>query len=398
MTPPKHAAMAAICLATACAHDTNGEIRRETTPEVVTVAPDGERDSPPARAEAQPLSEAAGRGIAWLVEHQLPSGAWGQGDETVAPGAEPTEVGNLADTCVATLALVRSGSTPSAGPHRESVRRGVEFVLGSIERSDAESLWVTEVRGTRVQMKIGQYVDTFASLNLLNELRGDMANREEEGRLDRALAKLRSKIERNQGSDGTWAQEGWAPTLSQALAARGLNLEAQAGAPVDRAVLERVEQQARRRFDPASRSFAPPSPGAAGVDLYDVAGTASTLHQSAMSQKTDKQAQPDIEAQAADASRALAGRLEDPAFVQGFGSNGGEEFLSYMLIAETLSVRGGSDYDRFHGAMNTLLAGVQNGDGSWSGHHCITGRTFCTATAILVLLSDRVSQGERAST
>ncbi len=25
-------------------------------------------------------------------------------------------------------------------------------------------------------------------------------------------------------------------------------------------------------------------------------------------------------------------RLDDPAFIQGFGNNGGEEFLSYMLV------------------------------------------------------------------
>ena len=31
----------------------------------------------------------------------------------------------------------------------------------------------------------------------------------------------------------------------------------------------------------------------------------------------------------------------------------------------------------------------QNGDGSWTGHHCITGRTFCTAAALLVLMADR---------
>ena len=28
-------------------------------------------------------------------------------------------------------------------------------------------------------------------------------------------------------------------------------------------------------------------------------------------------------------------------------------------------------------------------DGSWAGNHCITGRTFCTATALLVLMGDR---------
>src|SRR6185295_3134500 len=99
------------------------------------------------------------RGISWLIEHQLPSGGWGQGDEsqTMGSGSELRDVGNVADTCMATLALIRSGSTPRQGPHRESVRRGAEFVIASIEHADEDSLYVTEVRGTRVQSKIGQY-------------------------------------------------------------------------------------------------------------------------------------------------------------------------------------------------------------------------------------------------
>jgi hypothetical protein len=39
--------------------------------------------------------------------------------------------------------------------------------------------------------------------------------------------------------------------------------------------------------------------------------------------------------------------------------------------------------------MTQNLDRIQNGDGSWSGHHCITGRTFCTSTALLVLMADR---------
>ena len=37
---------------------------------------------------------------------------------------------------------------------------------------------------------------------------------------------------------------------------------------------------------------------------------------------------------------------------------------------------------------------IQNADGSWSGHHCITGRTFCTAAALLVLVVDRAPRPE----
>jgi hypothetical protein len=31
------------------------------------------------------------------------------------------------------------------------------------------------------------------------------------------------------------------------------------------------------------------------------------------------------------------------------------------------------------------LIRIQNADGSWSGHHCITARTFCTAAALMTL-------------
>ncbi len=39
--------------------------------------------------------------------------------------------------------------------------------------------------------------------------------------------------------------------------------------------------------------------------------------------------------------------------------------------------------------MTANLERVQNQDGSWSGQHCITGRSFGTSTALLVLMADR---------
>src|SRR5688572_11685096 len=89
------------------------------------------------------------------------------------------------------------------------------------------------------------------------------------------------------------------------------------------------------------------------------------------------------------AQQSLLGRLKDPSFVSGFGSNGGEEFLSYMLVSESLVVKGGADWDKWDTAMTANLSRVQNGDGSWTGHHCITGRTFVTSSALLVLMADR---------
>jgi hypothetical protein len=93
--------------------------------------------------------------------------------------------------------------------------------------------------------------------------------------------------------------------------------------------------------------------------------------------------------QAEAAETALVGRLGDDAFVRGFGNNGGEEFLSYMLIAESLVVKGGAEWTKWDQQVTALVNQVQNDDGSWTGHHCITGRTFCTAAALLVLMADR---------
>jgi len=89
------------------------------------------------------------------------------------------------------------------------------------------------------------------------------------------------------------------------------------------------------------------------------------------------------------AVEATVKNLNDASFLKGFGSNGGEEFLSYLNISETLVVKGDKDWLSWDKKMAENLTRVQNKDGSWSGDHCITGRTFCSATALLVLMADR---------
>ncbi len=85
----------------------------------------------------------------------------------------------------------------------------------------------------------------------------------------------------------------------------------------------------------------------------------------------------------------MIARLDDKQFIAGFGSNGGEEFLSYLNIGESLVVKGDKTWKSWDKSITENLNRVQNSDGSWSGHHCITGRTFCTSAALLVLMVDR---------
>ena len=88
-------------------------------------------------------------------------------------------------------------------------------------------------------------------------------------------------------------------------------------------------------------------------------------------------------------NEATTKMLDDDRIWTGFGNNGGEEFLSYMMTSESLVIAGGDAWDRWHGRLVNLFGSFQNGNGSWSGHHCITSPVFCTAAVILALTADR---------
>lgn len=376
--------------------------------------------------KAKAISKTIEKGLGWLAAHQLSGGGWGQGDE--APGMghgmdKLRDAANVADSSMALLAFIRAGHTPNHGAHRDVVQKGLEYVLAEVESADTDSLYVSSVRGTRVQAKIGPYADTFAALMVLSEARGTMRDGPANARLDAALKKVVKKIEKNQRQDGTWDGQGWAPVLSQAMAAKGMNRAAQNGIAVSEVVLDRLEDQAHSQVNLQTKTFA--ADAAAGVGLYGGAAATAAARDTATTRKAKAESMkaqaakagggnehkaPDAPTKAeiaaaearADASGKAAAKVEDAlianlsndSFIAGFGNNGGEEFLSYMMISESLVAKGGDEWARWDAAITQLVNKVQNEDGSWTGHHCITGRTFCTAAALLVLMGDRTPAPE----
>ena len=71
--------------------------------------------------------------------------------------------------------------------------------------------------------------------------------------------------------------------------------------------------------------------------------------------------------------------------LNGFGNNGGEEFLSFLQTGESLLVNKDKDWKNWYDDMSGRILKIQNKDGSWNGHHCITSPVFCTATSLLLL-------------
>ena len=105
----------------------------------------------------------------------------------------------------------------------------------AIEKSDKESLYVTDVRNTQLQVKIGPYVDTFLAQLVMAELKGKMQEDQSEKRLLAAFDKTMAKIAKHQKADGNFDKnDAWASTLSMALCSKGINRAAQRGFAVPR--------------------------------------------------------------------------------------------------------------------------------------------------------------------
>ena len=380
--------------------------------------------------------EAVRTGLEYLLKQQQSDGGWGQGggwrqnngkSGGRVEGANVEDPPDLGNTCVSLVTLLRAGESPAEGAHREAARRAFEFICRQVEQADEKSLYTTAVRDTQMQVKIGTYVDTFLAGWALSELKGRVGDEAAEKRRAAALDKVVAKIERNQKDDGSFAEnKGWAAVLSQGLCSKALNSAARSGAKVSNKALDKDQQQNLAGLDVAKGDFsaagAASEPSSAGVSLYREAAKLGGLRaktQSNVARKAEAEkkiadpsapaperasAQADLKQFADDehasdvAQKAVAGKLADSRYVAGFGNNGGEEFLSYLNLGESLRERGGKEWDAWKEKMQTTLCTAQNSDGSWAGNHCITGRTFCTSAALLTLLIERAPAGAAIGT
>ena len=338
-----------------------------------------------------PVSTAVDKGARWLASVQGADGGWGQ-DGGAASSARPGErlesSGNdVANTAVAALALLQAGRQ-----YEPQVERALAFVLQRIEASPADGLAITDRQGTQIQRKLGPYIDTFLSSMLMSQIDGRASTPALNARVRKALQKTVAKIEKHQQSDGSWnIAGGWAPVLGTSMASRSLFEAQNKGVAVDAAVLKRAENYTVSALGapppaaarvaaggrPVAASSAAPAE-AAGVALYQSAQALEQLSRTAADR-----------VQNAKQISAIQCQLANAAFVGGYGSMGGEEFFSYLNISDSMKRVGGDAWSKWHGDITQKILGLQNSDGTWAGHHCITGRVAMTSAAILNLTVDR---------
>jgi len=351
------------------------------------------------------------RGLLWIIKAQNANGGWGAGSHSRQDIIDPHAVeADPATTAVVSMALLRSGASLKEGPHVKQLQNGLEFLLRSVENSEDENLNITTLTGTQIQTKLGQNIDVILTAqflsNVLDYATDDKVLYE---RIKKNLNSCVSKIQRAQDANGNIAGAGWAGVLQSSFAANALETAQAKGAEVDNELLERSREAQKSNYNTKTGDVN--TDMGAGVMLYSVSGSvrASAKEARLVEEEFEKakregklMANAPVSAEnlqkigfdktdamkystAYEVYQSAKEKAQRDDVMDGFGSNGGEEFLSYLQTGESMVIGKDDGWQKWYDNISGRMLKIQNNDGSWNGHHCITSPVFCTATSLLIL-------------
>ncbi len=349
-------------------------------------------------------------GLSWLSEAQLPNGGYGAGShshqEIIDPHAVPADP---ATSAMVGMAFLRSGNTLDQGNNAQNLKKVLQYLLETVENTPKNSPYITENRGTQIQSKLGENIDAVLTAQFLSNVLDRNLKNVDKKRVQRCLDICVSKIQNGTDSQGKQSGAGWAGVLQSGLATSALEAAEAVGAEVDEEVLELSREYQKSNYDDKTGNIR--TEDGAGVMLYSVSGSVrASAKEARKAEETIKKAikAGKLEENAPITAENLmkAGILEgkaagvatsynvyqsakksaqDEDVLNGFGNNGGEEFLSFLQTGESLVVNNDKDWKKWYDDMSGRILKIQNEDGSWNGHHCITSPVFCTATSLLLL-------------
>lgn len=356
------------------------------------------------------VESALKKGLDWLGKAQGKDGGWGAGSHLRQDIRDPHAVeSDPATTSLVAMSLLRTNNTLEKGEYSDQLKRSTEFLIKTVENCPDNQPYLTTLQNTQPQTKLGRNIDVILTAQFFtNILRYDISDVNMKKRIEKALDKCVARIQKGQDVDGGWKDGGWAPVLQSALANNALESADDVGRKVDSVVLDRSRRYQSSNFDLNTNSVV--TGKAAGVLLYGLSST--TRASAAQSKKAkdilakakregkirdDKVTEENL--RAAGASTTSAKELATAYSVNaastqqatredvmvGFGNNGGEEFMSFLMTGESILMQGGDAWKKWYDMMSGKLVNIQTADGSWQGHHCITSPVFCTATCLLIL-------------
>ena len=349
-------------------------------------------------------------GLSWLREAQLQNGGYGAGSHGSQYSKDPQVVkADPATTSMVATAYLRSGNTLKKGGYSKNLEKAIRYLLEVVENTPKDSPYITEVRGTQIQTKLGQNIDAVLTAQFFSNLLDRKLNGVDKKRVARCLDICVSKIQEGTDAQGKQGGAGWAGVLQSGLANSALESAQAVGADVDESILERSRDYQKGNYD--DKTGAVSTEDGAGIMLYAVSGSVRASAKEARKaietmNKAKREGKLKRDALVSVANLKKAGYSEAEAMeyntsynvyqsakqtaqqeevLNGFGNNGGEEFLSFLQTGESLAVNGDKDWKKWYDDMSGRILKIQNADGSWNGHHCITSPVFCTATSLLLL-------------
>jgi hypothetical protein len=351
------------------------------------------------------------RGLNWIVGAQSQSGGWGAGSHGRQDITDPHAVStDPATTAMVSMALLRSGTSLTAGKYSQPLMKALNYLMLSTENSQGSSYNITDITGTQIQTKLGENIDVILTAqffsNMLDHVNHDAALKI---RVQKNLNICVSKIQKAQDSNGNMVGAGWAGVLQSSFATNALESAQTKGADVDEKKLDQSRNAQKNNYNAKTGDVK--TEMGAGVMLYSVSGSARASAKEARKveeaiSKAKRDGSLSQNAPATPENLQKIGFDKDAAMkystayevynaakvqaqredvIDGFGSNGGEEFLSYLQTGESMIIGKDDSWKKWYDDISGRMLKIQNNDGSWNGHHCITSPVFCTATSLLIL-------------
>lgn len=348
------------------------------------------------------------KGLNFLIQAQHPDGGWGAGtrQRVIDPHAVTPDP---ATTSIVAMSIMRSGTTFEEGEYSQALKKAHLFLMEASEASANNSGNITELQGTQIQVKLGQSIDAILTAQYFTNSLDVLSEKPMIDRTRNCLQICVNKIQEKQDVDGSFKGRGWAGLLQSSYANNALESAQNQGIAVKEEALENSRAYQKQNYSVKDR--AGNTERGAGVMLYSVS---SSSRASATEAKRAKKELEKAKAKGLISDSAqinidnlmAIGMAEDEALkldaadkiyksskivaqsdqvMTGYGNNGGEEFLSFLQTGEGMVVNQDIEWKDWYNKISIRMIDIQEKNGSWRGHHCITSPVFCTATSILIL-------------
>ena len=348
------------------------------------------------------------QGLAWLSKSQNEDGGWSCNDNFARNNQSNNLQSDAATTSMVCLALLRTGSTPYTGNYASQLSRATDFLITAADGFEVLDRGQGGTQ-TQIQRKLGMNIDLVLTTQYFSTLSPLLDSSELASSVNQKLDQCITLMEQVIDTTGNIKGAGWAGVLQSSIATNALESAQYAGKEINKQKLERLRGFHQKNYN-VENEVADVSYGA-GVMLYSLSGSSrASAKDSRRVNKEFNEAKKKGELAdsavlnvenlqrigysqdramkyytANEVYKATVTKAQSEDVMVGFGNNGGEEFLSFLHTGESQIVSMDSNWTTWYGNVSKKMVGIQEEDGKWRGHHCITSSNFCTATCVLIL-------------